>query len=122
MPKPPPEQTRTEPDTVPLSVPEPESEERCTGPQIIADYLKTLPAAPGVYRMLNSDGDVIYVGKARSLKARVSNYARLGGHTNRIARMIVSTASISTLSFTPMGAVVVSFNNTAHLPEPPQDG
>ena len=61
---------------------------------MIASYLKTLPSAPGVYRMLNPDGDVIYVGKARSLKARVSNYARLGGHTNRIARMIAVTASM----------------------------
>lgn len=65
-----------------------------SGSSIIAGYLKSLPAAPGVYRMLNADGDVIYVGKARSLKARVSSYARLGGHTNRIARMIVSTASM----------------------------
>ncbi len=44
--------------------------------------------------MLNADGDVIYVGKARSLKNRVSSYARFGGHTNRIARMIASTASM----------------------------
>jgi excinuclease ABC subunit C len=65
-----------------------------TGPAVIARYLKTLPAAPGVYRMLNAEGDVIYVGKARSLKARVSNYARLGGHSNRIARMIALTASM----------------------------
>ena len=65
-----------------------------TGPQVIAGYLKTLPSAPGVYRMLNPGGEVIYVGKARSLKARVSNYARLGGHTNRIARMISATASM----------------------------
>ena len=64
------------------------------GPDVIAAYLKTLPSAPGVYRMLNDDGDVIYVGKARSLKARVSNYARLGGHTNRIARMILATRSM----------------------------
>ncbi|HWV82217.1 MAG TPA: excinuclease ABC subunit UvrC [Hyphomicrobiaceae bacterium] len=64
------------------------------GPDVINAYLKTLPAAPGVYRMINADGDVIYVGKARSLKARVSNYTRLGGHTNRIARMISATASM----------------------------
>ncbi|KUO63958.1 MAG: excinuclease ABC subunit C [Alphaproteobacteria bacterium BRH_c36] len=69
-------------------------EERRTGPEIIAGYLKSLPTAPGVYRMLNVDEEVIYVGKAHSLKARVSNYARLGGHTNRIARMIASTASM----------------------------
>ncbi|MGE0626649.1 MAG: excinuclease ABC subunit UvrC [Hyphomicrobiaceae bacterium] len=65
-----------------------------TGPDVVASYLKTLPGSPGVYRMLDIDGNVIYVGKARSLKARVSNYARLGGHTQRIARMIASTASM----------------------------
>ena len=64
------------------------------GPKVIASYLKTLPNAPGVYRMMDSGGDVIYVGKARSLKSRVSNYARLGGHTNRIARMISATAQM----------------------------
>ncbi|MGB4865264.1 MAG: excinuclease ABC subunit UvrC [Hyphomicrobium sp.] len=58
------------------------------------EYLKTLPSSPGVYRMLDSAGDVIYVGKARSLKARVSNYTRLAGHTNRIARMIAATATM----------------------------
>jgi excinuclease ABC subunit C len=76
-------------ETVPESRPAPE-----TGPAVIARYLKTLPAAPGVYRMLNAEGEVIYVGKARSLKARVSNYARLGGHSNRIARMISLTATM----------------------------
>ncbi len=65
-----------------------------TGVEIIAGYLKLLPATPGVYRMLDAAGDVIYVGKARSLKARVSNYARMGGHTNRIARMIAATQSM----------------------------
>jgi excinuclease ABC subunit C len=44
--------------------------------------------------MIDVAGDVIYVGKARNLKARVSNYARLGGHTNRIARMISATAAM----------------------------
>ena len=68
--------------------------DRRTGPDVIADYLKTLPGTPGVYRMIDQEGNVIYVGKARSLKARVSNYARLGGHTNRIARMISATASM----------------------------
>ncbi|MGD9806601.1 MAG: excinuclease ABC subunit UvrC [Hyphomicrobiaceae bacterium] len=69
-----------------------------TGPEIIAGYLRTLTSQPGVYRMLDVDGNVIYVGKARSLKARVSNYARMGGHTNRIARMIQSTASMEFVS------------------------
>lgn len=64
------------------------------GPKVIARYLKHLGTGPGVYRMLDAKGDVIYVGKARSLKARVQNYTRLGGHTNRIARMISVTASM----------------------------
>ena len=63
-----------------------------TGPAVIAHYLKTLPSSPGVYRMIDAGGTVIYVGKARSLKARVTSYARAGNHANRIARMIANTA------------------------------
>jgi excinuclease ABC subunit C len=73
---------------------EPDASVRPTGPDVISAYLKHLPTQPGVYRMIDLVGDVIYVGKARSLKARVSNYVRTGNHTNRIARMIASTASM----------------------------
>lgn len=69
-----------------------------TGPQVIARILKTLPNGPGVYRMTGADGEVLYVGKARSLKKRVQSYARLGGHTNRIARMIAATAAIEIIT------------------------
>jgi len=65
-----------------------------TGPAVIAQYLKTLPGSPGVYRMIDANGVVIYVGKARNLKARVMNYARAGNHPNRITRMIAATASM----------------------------
>src|ERR1043165_9330557 len=65
-----------------------------TGPAVIAHYLKTLPSSPGVYRMIDAGGTVIYVGKARNLKARVTSYARAGNHTNRIARMISATAAM----------------------------
>ena len=61
------------------------------GIDVIKDNLKRLPSKPGVYRMFGEHDDVLYVGKARDLKARVSNYARLGGHTQRIARMISMT-------------------------------
>ncbi len=64
------------------------------GAAVIQRYLKTLPGSPGVYRMIDAEGTVIYVGKARNLKARVTNYARGTGHTNRIARMISSTAAM----------------------------
>ena len=69
-----------------------------TGAAVIAAYLKTLPQTPGVYRMLDSAGEVIYVGKARSLKNRVSSYARTAGHVSRIARMIAATASMEFVS------------------------
>ncbi|MBU2607118.1 MAG: excinuclease ABC subunit UvrC [Alphaproteobacteria bacterium] len=61
------------------------------GVDVIKDNLKRLPGRPGVYRMFGDGGEVLYVGKARDLKARVSNYTRLGGHTQRIARMISMT-------------------------------
>ncbi len=69
-----------------------------TGQEVIQSYLKTLDASPGVYRMLNPKGEVLYVGKARNLKARVSNYARGTGHSARIARMIFETASMMFLT------------------------
>ena len=65
-----------------------------TGPEVIAGYLRTLTTQPGVYRMLDGEGNVLYVGKARNLRARVSSYARGNGHSNRIARMISLTASM----------------------------
>src|ERR1041384_6498444 len=68
--------------------------EPLTGPARIAAYLKTLPDGPGVYRMMDAKGDVLYVGKAKSLKKRVTAYAKSGGHTERIARMIAETAEM----------------------------
>ena len=65
-----------------------------TGITRIAAYVKTLPDAPGVYRMLDAKGDVLYVGKAKSLKKRVASYAKSGGHTERIARMILETSEM----------------------------
>ncbi|CAN1559024.1 UvrC Nuclease subunit of the excinuclease complex [Paracoccaceae bacterium] len=69
-----------------------------TGHDLIQDSLKTLDGSPGVYRMLNAASEVLYVGKARNLKARVSNYARPSGHSARIARMIHETASMMFLT------------------------
>ena len=69
-----------------------------TGHELIQDYLRTLDGSPGVYRMLNAASEVLYVGKARNLKARVSNYARPSGHSGRIARMIHETASMMFLT------------------------
>ena len=69
-----------------------------TGHGVIQRYLKTLDGSPGVYRMLDRQARVLYVGKARNLRARVSSYARPSGHTPRIARMIAETASMMFLT------------------------
>lgn len=62
-----------------------------TGADLIGEFVKRLPNSPGVYRMLNKDGEVMYVGKARSLKKRVSNYAQGRLHSNRLTRMVRET-------------------------------
>ena len=69
-----------------------------TGYDVIHGYLRSLDSSPGVYRMLDADSRVLYVGKARNLRARVSNYARPGPHSPRIARMISETASMMFLT------------------------
>ena len=65
-----------------------------TGRALIEAKVATLPSAPGVYRMLDSNGNALYVGKAKNLKARVRSYARPTGHNNRILRMIDATCDM----------------------------
>ena len=70
-----------------------------TGYDCIKGYLRTIDSSPGVYRMLDAESRVLYVGKARNLKARVSNYSRPSAqHSSRITRMIQSTASMMFLT------------------------
>ncbi|PDT35988.1 excinuclease ABC subunit C [Rhizobium sp. M10] len=64
------------------------------GAELIGEFVKRLPNSPGVYRMFNTEGDVLYVGKARSLKKRVGNYAVGRVHSNRIAQMVRQTANM----------------------------
>ncbi len=64
------------------------------GAAAIRKHWATLPRGPGVYRMIAADGEVLYVGKARSLKKRVASYTRPTGHSRRIAQMISLTASM----------------------------
>ncbi len=68
------------------------------GHALIQKLVKRLDGSPGVYRMLNAASEVLYVGKARNLKARVTSYARPSGHSGRIARMISETASMMFLT------------------------
>ncbi len=64
------------------------------GAVIIEAYLRTLDSTPGVYRMINSSGDVLYVGKAKNLKKRVASYTNLNRQPTRLRRMIFETQSM----------------------------
>ena len=64
------------------------------GTTVIREALRTIPAQPGVYRMLDRKGDGLYVGKARNLKSRVQNYAHPAGLSNRLRRMIAETSAV----------------------------
>lgn len=77
------------PETAPV-----ETKEKPAGPDVIKSFVRTLPSSAGVYRMFDKHGEVIYVGKARSLKARVSNYTRFEGNPVRICRMIAATCAM----------------------------
>ena len=64
------------------------------GISVIREALRTMPARPGVYRMLDRRGDGLYVGKARNLRSRVQNYAHPAGLSNRLRRMLAETAAV----------------------------
>src|SRR5262249_36214557 len=68
------------------------------GRLVIARHAKLAPSSPGVYRMIGAADEVLYVGKAKSLKKRVLAYARPTGHDSRIARMIAATTAIEFVS------------------------
>ena len=68
------------------------------GVAAIRSALNTMPATPGVYRMLDRHGDALYVGKARNLRSRVQNYAHPAALSNRLRRMIAETAAMEIVS------------------------
>ena len=68
------------------------------GRAAIARLAKLAPSASGVYRMIDAQGDVLYVGKAKNIRKRVTAYARPTGHDSRISRMIAATASLEFVS------------------------
>ena len=65
---------------------------------LIRDEAKRAPDGPGVYRMYGEDGSCLYVGKARSIKKRVTQYAQGRFHTQRIAHMVALTRSMEFVS------------------------
>ena len=77
---------------------EPQEQQIPKGHKVIEGYLRQIDGSPGVYRMLDPEHNVLYVGKARHLKNRVSSYARPHGHSARIARMISETSQMMFLT------------------------
>jgi excinuclease ABC subunit C len=73
---------------------EPESGPLQKGREAIQRFAKLSPEAPGVYRMIDANGTVLYVGKAKNIRKRVMSYARPEGHANRTARMIAATVTM----------------------------
>ncbi|BBF91704.1 excinuclease ABC subunit UvrC [Blastochloris tepida] len=72
--------------------------ELARGAALIRELARHAPTGPGVYRMTGATGDVLYVGKAKSIRRRVLSYARAAGHTNRIARMVSLTMAMEFVS------------------------
>lgn len=70
---------------------DPENSSLEGGAAIIRDYVRSLPDTPGVYRMLSARGEILYVGKAKSLKRRVTSYTQTGRLPVRIQRMVALT-------------------------------
>lgn len=64
------------------------------GVSVIREYVKTAPTAPGVYRMLSKHGDVLYVGKAKSIKKRIISYTQVNRLPHRLQRMVSATTSM----------------------------
>src|SRR5215467_848486 len=68
------------------------------GRAAIARYARLAPTSPGVYRMIDAKGDVLYVGKAKSIRRRIVAYTRPTGYDPRIERMIAATAALEFVS------------------------
>jgi excinuclease ABC subunit C len=87
------------------ALPEPEQEldlaaagPLAVGRAVIATHAKLAPSSPGVYRMIDAKGDVLYVGKAKNIRKRIIAYGRPTGYDPRIERMIAATAALEFVS------------------------
>src|SRR5438876_5015268 len=87
---------RAEAAPLDISLDEPPAEPRslARGAEAIRDFWRHAPLGPGVYRMIGAEGEVLYVGKAHSIKKRIAAYAAPERQPTRIARMIAQTRSL----------------------------
>ncbi|MDA5194787.1 excinuclease ABC subunit UvrC [Govanella unica] len=83
---------------------------------VLKTHLKTMPTVPGVYRMVDDKGEVLYVGKAKSLKARLTSYTIAGNLSNRIARMVARVHSLTVVTtHTEAEALLLESNLIKHF-------
>ncbi|MEH6401856.1 MAG: excinuclease ABC subunit UvrC [Sneathiella sp.] len=81
------------------------------GSKVIQTFLKTLPSTPGVYRMIDCNGHILYVGKAKNLKKRVTSYTKTNGQSTRIMRMVSLTYAMEFVStYTEVEALLLEAN------------
>ena len=86
------------------------------GRKILREALETMPAGPGVYRMLAHDSEVLYVGKAKNLKIRVRNYTQPTGLNTRTLRMIAETRALEVVTtHTEVEALLLESNMIKRL-------
>ncbi len=94
-----------------IEAPTPSAGNLARGVDVIRAALKTMPSAPGVYRMLDAKGDALYVGKAANLKNRVANYANVNGLPVRLQRMVAETRSLEiAITHTEVEALLLECN------------
>jgi excinuclease ABC subunit C len=90
------EQSLPQPDEIEAATPsaEGDADSLAAGRAAILRYVKLAPSRPGVYRMIDARGDVLYVGKAKNIKKRIAAYARPTGLDTRIERMVAATRTL----------------------------
>ena len=99
----------SEPDATPAAAPG--DRPLAAGCAVIQAALEALPAGPGVYRMISAKGDVLYVGKAKNLRKRVTAYASPARLSTRLGRMVAQAASLEVVStHTEVEALLLEFN------------
>lgn len=90
-----------------------------TGANILREELKNIPGSPGVYRMISAKGEILYVGKARNLKKRVTSYTQAERLPNRLQRMVALVANLEiTITHTESEALLLEANLIRHHQPP----